>query len=306
MSNLNDSRHKPHQGVWARALIGSCTLAIVAGAAGWGGYQYGLLHSPAAEARSPALAQMLAEERAALLALQEESSAALDAFGGRLGRMQAEILRLNALGERLVEVAGLNAEELDFENPPPLGGPEPADAVRATPAELTEEMNRLFSELRDRDQKLSLIERLLMEQGVREQLLPSGSPVRSGYISSRFGPRKDPITGRTSLHRGVDFAGKRGSPIHAVADGLVVASETRSGYGKVVEIRHGDGLLTRYAHNEKNLVEAGELVRQGQVIATLGASGRATGPHLHFEVLKDGTQVDPLTYVSFRAKKDRG
>jgi murein DD-endopeptidase MepM/ murein hydrolase activator NlpD len=128
--------------------------------------------------------------------------------------------------------------------------------------------------------------------------------VRSGYITSRFGVRKDPITGRTSAHRGVDFAGKRGTPILAVADGLVIASETRSGYGRLVEIRHGDGLVTRYAHNAKNLVQVGDLVKQGQTIATLGSSGRTTGPHLHFEVLKDGKQVDPLTYVALKTKQD--
>lgn len=306
MSNPSERESAHHQAIWLRALIGTCAVAIISGAAAWGGYWYGQAQARTAGGMSMPLADMLARERAALQALQEESTLALDAFGSRLGRMQAEVLRLNALGERLVETAGLSAEEFDFENPPPLGGPEPADAIPSTSAELTEEMNRLFSELRDRDQKLSLIEQLLMEEGVREQLLPTGKPVRSGYVTSLFGARKDPITGRTSAHRGVDFAGKRGTPILAVADGVVIASETRSGYGRTVEIRHGDGLVTRYAHNDKNLVQVGDLVKQGQTIATLGSSGRTTGPHLHFEVLKDGRQVDPLRYVAFTTKKDGG
>ncbi|MCU0833981.1 MAG: M23 family metallopeptidase [Chromatiaceae bacterium] len=306
MSNLSEQGQAHHHRIWLHALIGSCAVAIVAGAAAWGGYWYGQSQATTTQGLATPLGEMLARERAALQALQEDSTATLDAFGGRLGRMQAELLRVNALGERLVEMAGLSAEEFDFESPPPLGGPEPADAVPSTSAELTEEMNRLFSELRDRDQKLSLIEQLLMERGVREQLLPSSLPVRSGYVTSHFGFRKDPITGRTSAHRGVDFAGKRGTPILAVADGIVIASETRNGYGRTVEIRHGDGLVTRYAHNDKNLVQVGDLVRQGQVIATLGSSGRTTGAHLHFEVLKDGKQVDPLSYVALKSKKDSG
>jgi murein DD-endopeptidase MepM/ murein hydrolase activator NlpD len=118
--------------------------------------------------------------------------------------------------------------------------------------------------------------------------------------------RKDPFNRKRSFHRGVDFAGKRGAPIVAVADGLVVLAESRGGYGRTVEIRHGNGLVTRYAHNQKLLVEEGDLVKQGQKIATLGSSGRATGPHLHFEVLEDGKQVNPMKYVGLKKRDSEG
>jgi murein DD-endopeptidase MepM/ murein hydrolase activator NlpD len=253
-----------------------------------------------------ALGAMFERERAALNKIKEESLSHLDAVGGRLGQMQAEILRLNALGARLVQMAGLSDEEFDFENPPAVGGPEPLEAAEELHLELTDEMNRLFSELQDRDRKLSLLEQLIMERELEEQIMPAGSPVLSGFVTSKFGFRKDPFNGKGSFHRGVDFAGKRGTPVIAVADGLVVLAESRSGYGRTVEIHHGNGLVTRYAHNQKLLVKEGDLVEQGQTIATLGSSGRATGPHLHFEVLEGGEQVDPMKYVGTKKRDPKG
>lgn len=306
MKTFFSREHDVDTGGWLRAVAGICLVAMVGGGAAGAGYWYGqqrtLATVPEAGAAA-ALATALKRERRELAAAEEQARSTLDAFGARLGQLQAEVLRLNALGERLVQMAELSPEEFDFENPPPMGGPaEPLDPGPALPAELTEEMNRLFSELRDRDRKLALIEQLIMERDLSVQILPSGSPVRTGYITSRFGGRKDPITGRASFHRGVDFAGKTGSDVLAVADGLVTASGSESGYGRTVEIRHGNGLVTRYAHNQKLLVKVGDIVKQGQVIAKLGSSGRSTGPHLHFEVLKDGKHVDPMKYV--RLKKD--
>lgn len=295
-------------GCWLRVAAGVGLVALVAGGSAGAGFWYGQQRTLAAAAGTQvaaALSASVAQERAELAATREESLSTLDAFGLRLGQLQAEVQRLNALGERLVQKADLSAEEFDFESPPPLGGPaEPAQAAPSTAAELTEEMDRLFSELRDRDRKLALIEQLIMERDLSAEILPAGTPVLAGYITSRFGKRKDPITGRSTFHQGVDFAGKVGSDVLAVADGLVTASETQNGYGRTVEIRHGNGLVTRYAHNQKLLVEAGDIVKQGQVIAKLGSSGRSTGPHLHFEVLMDGKQVNPMHYV--RLKKGDG
>ncbi len=136
-----------------------------------------------------------------------------------------------------------------------------------------------------------------MDRNLRDQVHPAGRPVLSGYISSYFGNRTDPFTGRTARHKGVDFAGKDGAEVVAVAAGVVTWSDSRFGFGKLVEINHGNGFVTRYAHNRENLVAVGDRIEKGQVIALMGATGRATGPNLHFEVLRDGRVVNPLTYV---------
>ncbi|MFZ1576030.1 MAG: M23 family metallopeptidase [Chromatiaceae bacterium] len=222
------------------------------------------------------------------------SSGELNALSLKLGQMQAEILRLNALGERLVEKAGLSPEEFDFQYTPPQGGPEPHETLPSSADEFALEMARLSGQLLDRGRKLRLLDQLTMERELGEGSLVPGLPVRSGYVSSYFGARKDPIHGGSSFHSGIDYAGKMGSDILAVADGLVIFSESASGYGRTVEIRHANGLVTRYAHCKKLLVEVGDLVTKGQVIATLGNSGRSTGPHLHFEVLRDGVAMNPL------------
>jgi murein DD-endopeptidase MepM/ murein hydrolase activator NlpD len=290
-------------------FLSAFVLALVAAGSGGAGFWYGKVHLMSASdaAQSAAmLSDMFERERLALADARQESLSHLDALGGKLGTMQAELLRLNALGERLVQMAGLSAEEFDFENPPPVGGPEPAESIQTTAAELVAEMDRLFAELWDRDRKLSLLEELIMEQDLQAESVPTGRPVRSGIITSKYGYRKDPLTGRRSFHRGVDFAGKRGADILAVADGLVIAAESRSGYGRTVEIRHANGLVTRYAHNQKLLVEVGDLVKKGEVIAKLGASGRATGPHLHFEVLEDGEQINPMQFARARNPGSEG
>jgi murein DD-endopeptidase MepM/ murein hydrolase activator NlpD len=229
---------------------------------------------------------------------QLQNDAQIDAVAGQVGVMQAEILRLNALGERLVQMAGLNESEFDFRNPPPQGGPDNGLASQPTGIDaLADELAEVLSSLDDRKQKLTLLEELIMERHLGEQSTPTGWPVRSGYISSTFGFRKDPFRGRGAFHKGVDFAGKRGGPVIAVADGVVTFSGKQNGYGNLVEIRHKNGLMTRYGHCQKRLVKEGDLIEQGQTIATIGSTGRSTGPHVHFEVLVGGIQVDPLNYI---------
>jgi murein DD-endopeptidase MepM/ murein hydrolase activator NlpD len=221
----------------------------------------------------------------------------IDAIVARVGEMQAELLRLNALGERLVQMSGLNPEEFDFENPPPQGGAEEGPARDYTIREIASELGSMVSLVQDRQRKLEVIQDVIMEKDLTAHAMPSGWPVRSGYVSSRFGFRVHPIKKSRLFHQGVDFASPRGSPVIAVADGVITFSGTKRGYGRVVDIRHVNGLVTRYAHNQDNLVEEGQMVRQGQKIATVGSSGTATGPHVHFEVLKDGAAVDPFRYI---------
>jgi murein DD-endopeptidase MepM/ murein hydrolase activator NlpD len=254
------------------------------------------------------LEAMFEKERKALEEAKQESEAHLDAVAGRIGEMQAEILRLNALGERLVEMADLDAEEFDFENPPAVGGPDDESAAlkETSLAELMDDMTDVRGLISDRERKLTQLEQSIMERDLKKHATPSGWPVSSGYITSKFGYRKHPIYKRSKFHAGVDFASKRGTPVLATADGVVAFSGWQSGYGRLVEVRHMDGLVTRYAHNQKNLVKEGDLVKKGDTIAKLGSTGRSTGPHVHFEVRKNGKAVNPLKYVGKNRSKTSG
>ncbi len=222
----------------------------------------------------------------------------LDALSMRLGQMQAHVIRLDALGRRLTGMAGLDDGEFDFSIPPGQGGPEPGIEPAGTEVpDLLAMLGELDSQVADRERQLAVLEDLLMDRNLREQVHPAGRPVKSGYISSFYGLRTDPFTGRKARHKGVDFAGREGADVVAVAAGVVTWSDDRFGFGKLVEINHGNGFVTRYAHNRENLVAVGDRIEKGQVIARMGSTGRATGPNLHFEVLHNGRVVNPLTYV---------
>ncbi|MCK7575410.1 MAG: M23 family metallopeptidase [Chromatiales bacterium] len=222
----------------------------------------------------------------------------IGAIAARLGEMRAEVLRINALGERLVQASGLDPDEFDFVNAPPRGGPETAMTRDYTIKELADELSTLVVMVQDRERKLDRLADQILDQRPRTASAQlSGWPVRSGYISSTYGFRVHPVRNTRQFHEGVDFAAKRGTPILAVADGIVVFSGRRNGYGNLIDIRHRDGLVTRYAHNSANLVREGELIRQGQQIGTVGSTGTATGPHVHFEVIRNGRAVDPMPYL---------
>jgi murein DD-endopeptidase MepM/ murein hydrolase activator NlpD len=224
----------------------------------------------------------------------------LDALALRIGQMNAHVVRLDALGARLTQMAGLKDGEFDFSSVPSLGGPEePLAASEAMQINgVVGALEVLGEQLEDRDRQLTVLEDLLINRKLRDEVRPEGRPVTSGYVSSQFGNRTDPFTGRRAFHKGVDFAGREGAEVVAVASGVVIWSGERYGYGQLVEINHGNGYVTRYAHNVDNLVAVGDTVRRGQVIARMGDTGRATGPNLHFEVLLNDRPVDPLTYVS--------
>jgi murein DD-endopeptidase MepM/ murein hydrolase activator NlpD len=247
----------------------------------------------------------LAKARAELEAQRAEVEATraavmrdMDALALRVGRLQAEAMRLNALGERLVKIGKLNDGEFDFRAAPAMGGPAPKPGFRRTnSADVAQSLDQLQADLTEQATGLGLLESMLMDRELDQSLLPAGMPVRNGYISSRFGGRTDPLTGKPDFHPGVDFNGTRGQDILAVASGVVAWSGRRSGYGNVVEIDHGNGHRTRYAHNLANLVQVGDPVRSGQLIARMGSTGRSTGNHVHFEVWKDGRLVNPSTYI---------
>jgi murein DD-endopeptidase MepM/ murein hydrolase activator NlpD len=212
----------------------------------------------------------------------------------RLGELQARLLRLEALGMRLGRQTGLSDSEFAFSEPPALGGPLASPGAPA----LGERLQDLAARLLRRETQLDVLATLL-DSGRRDaQRLPSGLPVQDTWIASVFGPRSDPFTGSHAMHEGVDLPAPSGTEIVAVADGVVMSAGMQPEYGRVVEIAHADGYLTRYAHTRKTLVKPGDTVRKGQVIALVGSSGRATGPHLHFEVLQNGRVVDPEPFLA--------
>ena len=238
-------------------------------------------------------------QQAGIAELRSSARADLDALTLRIGQMQGEMLRLNALGERLVSQGDLDTAEFNFDEPPAVGGPHEATAgTSAGLNDIMDMLDGLDAELADREQKLSVLESLLMSRSLTERVMPSGRPVQDGWLSSRYGKRNDPFTGKQDFHQGLDFAGKKGSEVVAVGDGVVRWAGKRSGYGYLVEVTHGNGYITRYGHNQKNLVEVGDTVKKGQQIALMGSTGRSTGPHVHFEVLRNGKTVDPGKYIN--------
>lgn len=278
-------------------------MLLISGGVGWAGYQFGLYEAtPLEDAEAVALRSMLDEQRRELQDTQARTQEHLDALALRLGQMQSHILRLDALGERLTEIGNLDKGEFNFSEVPARGGLDASGTTEST--ELTDLLNDLAAltqTIDDREQKLNLLEDLLMNRKLRREIHPSGRPVKSGWVSSYYGYRKDPFTGRKAFHQGVDVAGKKGSDVIAVAAGVVTWAGRRSGYGRLVEISHGNGYVTRYGHNSKLLVEEGDTVTKGGLLALMGSSGRSTGPHVHFEVLRNGKPVNPSNYL--RASK---
>jgi murein DD-endopeptidase MepM/ murein hydrolase activator NlpD len=242
---------------------------------------------------------VISAQQAEIGEARETAQANLNALTLRIGQMQAHMLRLNALGERLVEQGDFAIGEFDFANPPAVGGPQDSAELQSTELpDFIGMLDDLMVELDDREHKLNVLESLLLDRNLRERVMPSGRPVETGWLSSKFGKRTDPFTGKQEHHEGVDFAGKEGSDVLSVGDGVVSWAGKRYGYGNMIEITHGNGYVTRYGHNKAPVVEVGETVKKGQLIALMGSTGRSTGPHVHFEVLRNGKTVDPGKYIN--------
>jgi murein DD-endopeptidase MepM/ murein hydrolase activator NlpD len=240
----------------------------------------------------------LEEQRQQVLNARRDLQERLDALASRVGQMNAHMIRLDALGRRLTEMANLDKGEFNFDSEPAVGGPEGiVEGAVAMSPDLTSMLDDLTRQIKDRERQLSVLESLISTRNLNRQIVPDGKPVKQGWISSYFGFRTDPFTGRNAYHKGLDFAAPAGSQAVAVASGVVTYAKDRFGYGRVVEINHGNGYVTRYAHNQKLLVQVGDTVKKGQPIALIGSTGRSTGPHLHFEVLKQGRQIDPMAFV---------
>ena len=226
----------------------------------------------------------------------------LDAIAQKVGDMQARMVRLEAIGDRVSGLAGLKPEDVKALVRPVTGGAGGpyVPLSRPTLEDLQGTLRGMEDLAATQADLMTLIESRLLESRLRKLMIPSSRPVE-GPIGSGFGFRSDPITGRPALHTGLDFPTETGTPIHAAAGGVVITAEWHPQYGQMLEIDHGNGLVTRYGHTSKFLVKVGDLVRRDQVVAQVGSTGRSTGPHLHFEVLVDGVQQDPARFLAGNA-----
>lgn len=277
------------------------SLLVVVGLAGAllfsGGYYLASWRAQANAAADPMRVE-LAAQASEIDHAKRVAQADVDALSAKVGELQAHIMRLDALGAQLTNMAGLKRGEFDFKNPPAEGGPEAVSAAQhANMPDFLNSLDQLSYQVKDREQQLAVLENLLMSRNVQQAAQPAGAPVAGGYVSSLFGMRIDPFTGDLAMHSGMDFAGSEGEAVEAVAAGVVTWAGPRAGYGNLVEIDHGNGYATRYGHNEDILVHVGEVVKKGAHIALMGSTGRSTGPHVHFEVLYNGSPVNPARFV---------
>ena len=245
--------------------------------------------------------QVDAAEVAQIRQRAEHQIAALTA---KVASLQAQVNRLNMVGERLIDAANLSLDEFNLHQAPPMGGPAQG-GVELSLNDLNQVLQQLTSleqNLQTEQTRFALLESLDLNHNIGMNSQLSGRPVHKGYLSSAYGVRSDPFSGEPAIHRGVDFAGTEGDPVLATAGGIVTWAGERFGYGLMVEIEHADGYRSRYGHAKAIKTEIGQLVKKGQQIATIGNTGRSTGPHVHYEILKDGQQIDPMLFVNRRTK----
>lgn len=270
----------------------SATVLLVAGMAMGAGLQ---------SAQVSHLQSQVTGQQSQLELTRREAQREVNALAARLGELQAQANRLNALGDRLTRIGQLGDGEFDFDKPVGVGGTGPVRDMAA--GELRSGMVEVEAGFKASGDQLSVLEALLRDRELDRNAVPSRSPVASTYITSGFGPRADPFGGGAAFHKGIDFDANSGDAVMSVADGVVSYSGSRSGYGNVVEVDHGNGYVTRYAHNSRNVVKVGDLVRVGQQIAWAGSTGRSTGAHVHFEVWENGRVVNPRKFLGDKGAK---
>lgn len=245
-----------------------------------------------------AWSRVLAEQKSDITEMRARVQDRVNAIAGRLGQLDAHIMRIDALGKRLTTLANIDRRQFNFDDEPAPAAPAAGSGPTSNQLpDLTSQLSQLEQRVDLRDAQLSALENVVVAHKISDAVRPEGKPVGEGAISSYFGERSDPITGEEGFHKGLDFAGILGEPVVAVAAGVVTWVGDRSGYGTVVEINHGNGYMTRYAHAETALVTVGQTVTRGEHIALMGSTGHSTGPHVHFEVLHYGRQIDPLMFV---------
>jgi murein DD-endopeptidase MepM/ murein hydrolase activator NlpD len=279
----------------AYSAAGLAIVSLMAGAYFAGGH-WGTA-SPISEHTLTRWNEDLSSQGEQLATIRQQVDDQVATLATRVGQMQAQLLRLDALGKHLTEVGKLKRGEFDFDQPPALGGPETGAGEGPVVPALDAMIDSLGVQIDDRRRQLTALQSLILTRELARQIVPGGRPVESGYISSLYGQRTDPFHGKETNHPGLDFAGAAGTQVLAVADGIVSHSGMDGGYGRSIEITHGNGYVTRYAHNAKLLAEPGQTVKRGDPIALMGSTGRSTGTHLHFEVMRDGQRVNPLSFV---------
>lgn len=297
-----DNRSGRSRSITANGFLLGLTIAGLLGvpiATGYVSYRHGVGEAALTGQMVGKWRQVLEDQERQVEQARRDAEVNLEASALRLAQLQARIVRLDALGERLTAVANLDEGEFDFSQAPAMGGPEQLveESGGYSPPGYMQLLDQLAEDIENREQQLSVLETLLVNRKIQNDVFLAGRPINKGWMSSRFGMRNDPITGRRAWHNGVDFAGKEGAEVVTVAAGVVVYAGPRSGYGKMVEINHGGGFSTRYGHHKELQVKVGDVVKKGQVIGLMGSSGRSTGPHVHFEVFKNGRVVDPAAYI---------
>ena len=292
---------------WTMVILVVVSIFSIVGTAGYAGYYLGSNDTYEVEINeavkdqlyisqslSEALNVRKVEVNVAVLDAQEN----LNALAMRLGVIQAKVTRLEAAGSRLSSLAGISFDEFNFEQLPAIGGLlETENQQEFKVPDFIQSLEALSDKIDHHEQQLSMLDSKMLIDRLENAAVPSGNPVADGWISSGFGKRTDPFSGKQAFHKGLDFAGRKGDPIFAVANGVVTWSGQQKGFGNLVEIDHGYGYVTRYAHNEENLVKVGDKVEKGQEIALMGSTGRSTGTHVHFEVEQNGHVIDPKPYL---------
>ncbi len=288
--------HSVTLGMWKISVLLLVLFALMLGAAF--ALQYTLVRlapESLGESLYTLLAKAYIEER------QKQDAnvfSSLDTMASRIGKMQSQVQRLDALGVRLAKLTGMKPSEFQFDQVPAQGGPLVIlPGGKMSVSMLDQELNRMTQVVGDRTDKLMALETMLLQNQLSQKLLPTIRPVDAGWYSSNFGWRIDPFTGANAMHEGVDFMVQEGTPIHASAGGVVAFASTHPQYGNMVEVDHGNDIVTRYAHCSKLLVKVGQVVRRGEKIAEVGSTGRSTGNHLHFEIRYQGIAQNPVRFL---------
>lgn len=279
-------------------IISMAVISLLCAVLFYAGYWLGKAHNPVYAGKLNGVGT----NKTRIAELKRKTQTSLRRLSLYVGYMKARVIRLNEYGKRMTKLSKIDAKDFNFSMNPGIGGLENKVKGKISSKSLIEEINQLSAVLKDRELKLSILEILLIEAKLKRSTFPEGKPVRKsdGWIkmTSTFGMRIHPIKRRRIFHDGIDYAGKRGAPIYTVAAGIVTASGWRGGYGYTVDVFHGNGLVSRYAHNKKLLVKVGDKISKGQKIALLGSTGRSTGPHVHYEILKDGKPVSPHSFIN--------
>ena len=272
------------------------TVGLLASAVGAVGYAVGTKNTEPVK-------QLVVSQQSTVSTTQPEQQ--LQAVNQRVAEMQAQLLRLDALTQQMAQSAHVPVQEFTIDPKGAKGGPLLEEMSVLGEDNIDLRLQELSTLIAQKEAQIKALDRILSQKKWQSNLnYLANLPVRQGAITSTYGYRTDPFTGRTAFHAGMDFSGAEGEDIYAVAAGIVSFAGQKSGYGNVIEVTHGDGYITRYAHAQRLAAKEGDMVAKDQVIAYMGSTGRSTGTHLHYEVLVNGKQIDPMTYVSMALKRD--